>query len=78
MALVVEQKTRVRRFYVNLGLDVRGSVQQLHTKKGKHSVFLCFHGEIYPWMAIIKDLKKRIVADVRSGMMVKVSSTYLL
>ena len=27
MALVVEQKTRVRRFYVNLGLDLRGSDQ---------------------------------------------------
>ena len=33
MALIVEQKTCVRRFYVNLGLDVWGSVQQLHTKK---------------------------------------------
>ena len=35
MALIVEQKTCVRRFYVNLGLDVWGSVQQLHTiRKG--------------------------------------------
>ena len=26
MVLVVEQETHVRRFYVNLGLDLRGSV----------------------------------------------------
>ena len=59
MAVVVEQKTPVGRSDVNFGLDLWGSVQELHSEKRKHVIVFCFHNEIYLRVAVVKDLKKR-------------------
>ena len=44
MALVVEQKIRVGRFYEDLGLNLGSSVKELHSKRGEQTTGLCFHG----------------------------------